>query len=144
MRNGPSIKVTLYLLLQSDVRVWREKDGWTDPFKLLAIDGEICTIDMPHGPANFRSIIVKSYYTLPEASQEEKEEIEGIKPFGDDRDEPIDAEKQPIKIRLMIVIYQPVERERGRFKKLKNKIRRTEDDRVNFSISFMIGKERAD
>ena len=62
MRNGPSTLTTLNLPLQSEVRVWREKDGWQGPYKLLAIDGETCTIDMPRGPTNFRSTVVKPFY----------------------------------------------------------------------------------
>ncbi len=62
MRNGPDMIHTLNLPLQSDVRVWREKDGWNGPFKLLAIDGHTCTIQMPYGPAQFRSTVVKPYY----------------------------------------------------------------------------------
>jgi hypothetical protein len=104
MRNGLSTKATLNLPFQSDMRVWREKDGWTGPFKFLATNGETCTIDMPHGPTNFRSTVVKPYYTLFEASQEE-EEIEGIELSDDDRDEPIDAEEQPVMKHLMVVIH---------------------------------------
>jgi hypothetical protein len=44
IRNGPNTKKLLELLLQSDVRVWREKDGWNRPFKLLAIEGETCAV----------------------------------------------------------------------------------------------------
>jgi hypothetical protein len=44
----------------------------------------------------------------------------------------------------MVVIYQFVKRGRGRLKKSKNKIRHIENDRANFSILFMTGKERAD
>jgi hypothetical protein len=93
MRNGPNIKATLSLFFQSDVRVWREKDGWTGLFKFFAINGEACTIDMPHGLTNFRSIVIKLYYILPEVSQEEKKEIEDIESPDDDRDEPINIEK---------------------------------------------------
>jgi hypothetical protein len=38
MRNSPDTKVTLDLPLQSDVQVWREKEGWKGPYKLLATD----------------------------------------------------------------------------------------------------------
>jgi hypothetical protein len=99
---------------------------------------------MPYRPTNFRSTVIKPYYILPEVSQEEEEEIEGIKSPDDDRDEPIDAEEQPVIKHPMIVIYQPVKRGRGRFRKSKNKIRHIENDRANFSISFITGKERAD
>ncbi|THC93999.1 hypothetical protein EYZ11_006508 [Aspergillus tanneri] len=68
MRNGPNIITTLDLPLQSDVRVWREKGGWKGPYKLLAVDGETCTVDMLHGPTKFRSTVVKPYHReeLPE------------------------------------------------------------------------------
>ena len=90
MRNGPDTRAILNLPIQSDVRVWREKDGWTGPFKLLASDGETCIIDMPYGPADFRSTVVKPYYTLPEAPQEEEDAEIG--PVDRDRDEPSDRD----------------------------------------------------
>ncbi|KAI0991809.1 hypothetical protein K3495_g16378, partial [Podosphaera aphanis] len=62
IRNGPSTEATLNLPINSMVRVWREKEGWKGPYKLLAIDGEACTLQMPHGPVNFRSTVVKPYY----------------------------------------------------------------------------------
>jgi hypothetical protein len=62
IRNGPNTKPVLTLPLQSDVRVWREKDGWNRPHKLLATDGQTCTIQMPYRPTNFRSTVVKPYY----------------------------------------------------------------------------------
>jgi hypothetical protein len=70
MRNGPDTKNILDLPLQSDVRVWREKEGWTGPYKLIATEEETCTIDMPRGPAKFRSTAVKPYFT-EQARQEE-------------------------------------------------------------------------
>jgi hypothetical protein len=63
---------------------------------------------MPHKPTNFQSTIIKLYYILPEAPQEKEEEkkkIEGIKSPDDDRDEPIDAEKQPVIKYPMVVIH---------------------------------------
>jgi hypothetical protein len=50
---------------------------------------------MPHRPTNFRLTVIKSYYilSLPEVPQEKKEEIEGIKSFNDDKDEPIDIKE---------------------------------------------------
>jgi hypothetical protein len=57
--------------------VWREKDGWIGPFKLLVNDGETCTIDMLYKPTNFRLIVVKLYYSLPEAPQEDKKDKDG-------------------------------------------------------------------
>jgi len=54
--------------------VWREKGGWSGPHKLIAIDGQTCTIQMPHGPTQFRSTVVKPYYSEEEPVQEVLEE----------------------------------------------------------------------
>ena len=62
MRNGLVVS-SLKLPIQSDIRVWREKEGWTGPFKLIATDGKTCTVEMPYGPTNFRSTVVKPYST---------------------------------------------------------------------------------
>jgi hypothetical protein len=70
MRNGPDTKNILDLPLQSDVRVWREKEGWTGLYKLIATEEETCTIDMSRGPAKFRLTAVKLYFT-EQARQEE-------------------------------------------------------------------------
>ena len=66
MRNGPNTESVLQLPLQSDVRVFREKKGWTGPYKLLAIDGETCTIDIDRRYIQFRSTVIKPYYTEDE------------------------------------------------------------------------------
>ena len=162
MRNGSNIITTLNLPLQSDVRVWREKGGWKGPYKLLAVDGETCTVDMPHGPTKFRSTIVKPYY------REETLEGEGaqrrVVADDDQVDQNIDAEPtdEPEK---PIVIQR---RGRGRPPGSKNKpkkqatIRRSnrrnaadhqdlEDQFINaiqegrdVSMALMTSKERAD
>jgi hypothetical protein len=63
MRNSPNTKITLDLPLQSDIRIWREKEGWKGPYKLITIDRETCTVNMPQGPAKFRLTVVKPYLT---------------------------------------------------------------------------------
>ena len=63
MRNGPNTRITLDLPLLSDVRVWREIEGWIGPFTLLSTEGETCTVQMPYGPTNFRTTVVKPYYS---------------------------------------------------------------------------------
>ena len=57
---------TLSLPILLEVRVWRKKDGWNRPYKLLAINGEICIIDILYRPTNFQSTVVKPYYTKEE------------------------------------------------------------------------------
>ncbi|KHJ31792.1 hypothetical protein EV44_g3458 [Erysiphe necator] len=61
-RNGPSIHEIPSLPLQSEVCVWREKNGWQGPFKVMATDGHIVTVDMLNVPATFRSTVLKPYY----------------------------------------------------------------------------------
>jgi hypothetical protein len=76
IRNGLDTKNTLDLPLQSDVRLWREKEEWTGPYKLIAIEKETCIIDMSRGPAKFRSTVIKPYLT-EQPCQEELEVLEG-------------------------------------------------------------------
>ena len=77
MRNGPNTSDTIDLPLQSEVRVWREKGGWSGPHKLIATDGrdgQVCVVQMPYGPTKFRSTVVKPYLRAspnPEPTQEE-------------------------------------------------------------------------
>lgn len=61
-RNGPDVNDRLALPLQSDVRVWREKEGWQGPYKLLAVEGHDFTLDLPNGPVKFRSTLVRPYF----------------------------------------------------------------------------------
>ncbi|KAL0943110.1 uncharacterized protein CTRU02_200996 [Colletotrichum truncatum] len=82
-RNGPDTGPIVNLPLRSQVRVWREKKGWTGPFTLAAINGETCTVDTPRGPKTFRSTVVKPYYEDPDqppnsiaAPEEEEPEAE--------------------------------------------------------------------
>jgi hypothetical protein len=62
MRNGPNTYKIHELPLQSDVLVYREKNRWSGPYKLIAINRETCTVQMPYGPTDFRSTVVKPYY----------------------------------------------------------------------------------
>ena len=52
----------LNLLLQSKVRVWREKKGQQGLYKFIAINSQTYTIQMPHRPSQFQSTIIKPYY----------------------------------------------------------------------------------
>ena len=70
MHNSLNTKSTLDLPLQSDVRVWREKDRQTGPYKLIATKEETYIINMLRGPAKFRSTAVKLYF-IKQACQEE-------------------------------------------------------------------------
>jgi len=62
IRNGPNVAPTLQLSPNDNVIIWRENKGWTGPFKLLSIDDTTATVDIPYGPTNFRTIVVKPYH----------------------------------------------------------------------------------
>ena len=53
IRNGLNITPILSLLILLEVRVWRKKKGWNEPYKLLAINGEIYIINILYRPTNF-------------------------------------------------------------------------------------------
>ncbi|KAI0999447.1 hypothetical protein K3495_g8752 [Podosphaera aphanis] len=73
-RNGPQISQIHNAPIGSQVLVWRiHQKKWTGPFKLIAITDETCTIEMPSGPTNFRSTVVKPY--LENNSSESNEAI---------------------------------------------------------------------
>jgi hypothetical protein len=65
---------------------------------------------MSYKLTNFRSTVVKPYYTLPETPQEEKG-IEDIEPFDSDKDKLIDqtpflknnAEERPRPISIVVI-----------------------------------------
>ena len=64
----------LSLLILSEVRVWRKKDGQNKPYKLLAIKGEIYTINILYGLTNFQSTVIKPYYIKEEIPDVPKQE----------------------------------------------------------------------
>ena len=49
------------LLFNSEVFVWRESDNWTGPYCLLAVEGEMCCVQLPSRLTSFRSMSVKPY-----------------------------------------------------------------------------------
>ncbi len=55
------------LFLNSNVLIWREnnanqRDKWTESFKFLDIEDEICKIDLSSESIDFRSTVIKSYH----------------------------------------------------------------------------------
>lgn len=70
MRNGPNITSTLSLPLDSDVLIWRENEPyWSGPYKLVAIDGYTCKVQVNNKVVDFRVTSVKPY------KRDEKEEL---------------------------------------------------------------------
>ncbi|KAI0995993.1 hypothetical protein K3495_g12188 [Podosphaera aphanis] len=93
-------------------KFWREKDDWIGPLKILALDGDICTVDLPHGPTNFRSAVVKPYY------KDDHAEIPTDKNSHGDS-EPIDLDEDEWTPHNEVA--DPPKRGRGRSKGSRNK-----------------------
>ena len=71
-RNGPNVEDIHALALGSDVLVWRTHiEKWTGPYRLLAVEDETCTVELPSGPTNFRSTSVKPYISDSTADADE-------------------------------------------------------------------------
>jgi hypothetical protein len=61
-RNGPRTENLHTLPIGSDVLVWRiHHKKWEGPYKLLSVQGETATLELPHGPTRFRTTSVKPY-----------------------------------------------------------------------------------
>ena len=52
----------LDLLLQSKVRVWCKKKRQQSPYKLITINSQTCTIQIPYRPSQFQLTVIKPYY----------------------------------------------------------------------------------
>ena len=67
------VSVVHDLPLDSDGLMWQEDNAgysskWTGTYKLLAIENEICILQLPNGSTNFRIIIVKTYLQEPSST----------------------------------------------------------------------------
>jgi hypothetical protein len=70
IRNGSKTTAIHNLLLNSPVLVWREgptgqPSYWSSLYNLLSIKNKTYTIQLPYGPTNFRSTVVKPYLVDP-------------------------------------------------------------------------------
>jgi len=61
-RNRPNMTLVYNLLLNSKVLIWRKSGSWNGPYCLLAVENEICCIQLPSGPTSFRSTSIKPYF----------------------------------------------------------------------------------
>ncbi|KAK6211233.1 hypothetical protein QIS74_10497 [Colletotrichum tabaci] len=152
-RNGPDTSPTLDLPLQSEVRVWREKKGWQGPFRLIAVDGETCTLEMPRGPRSFRSTVVKPYLRdahehdndVPAHEHDNDVHADGEEESPQGRDERDEIDPLAEEILDEIVVATGPVRRRGRPRKdaFSNLIDdcAPEDDTAD---AFLTSKEQAD
>ena len=70
-RKGPSVTAIHDTPLNSPVLVWLEGNTgqsgrWTGPFQLIGIEGENYKVQLPSGPKDFRTTVVKPYHEEPE------------------------------------------------------------------------------
>lgn len=61
-RNGPITSHLLNLPLNSEVVVFREGRGWSEPCRLIGMDGQTCQVELNGRPTNFRSTVVRPFY----------------------------------------------------------------------------------
>lgn len=78
-RNGPYIHDILTLPLRTEVLVWREKEGWTGPYEIAAIEGRTVRVDTPNGPKEFRVTQIKPFFREErEQTSEDNEAVEEL------------------------------------------------------------------
>ncbi len=75
MRNRPKTTAIYNLPLNSPILVWREgptgQPGyWSGLYNLLSIENKTYIIQLPHGPTNFCSTVVKPYLVDPEITED--------------------------------------------------------------------------
>ena len=71
IRNGPKIKglAPELLAIGSEVLVWKKKEGWKGPYKILSVTDSNVTVDMVNGPMVFRNTVCKPYYKVKNEKQ---------------------------------------------------------------------------
>ncbi|KAK2042452.1 hypothetical protein LZ31DRAFT_596376 [Colletotrichum somersetense] len=91
-----------------------KKTGWQGPFRLIAVNGTGCTVDLTRGPRTFRSTVVKPYYTdtIEEPSPEGSLEIPPEN-NGDDEDEPAATPVDDVRDTNVVNPKQPPRRKCG-------------------------------
>ena len=75
MRNRPKTTAIYNLPLNSPILIQREGptgqfNYWSSPYNLLSTKNKICTIQLPHRPTNFCSIIIKLYLVDPKITED--------------------------------------------------------------------------
>jgi hypothetical protein len=113
-RNGPNPAAysPMDLPLQNEMRVWRENGGWQGPFRVIAHNGQNVTLELPNGPATFRSTMVASYH---------KSFDQDISGASNDHTSVENADPSSIVIRPNSVPEAPVRRKKGRSKGSRNR-----------------------
>jgi hypothetical protein len=113
-RNGPDPAAysPMNLPLQNEVRVWRENGGWQGPFRVISHDGQNVTLELPNGPAIFRSTMVAPYH---------KSSDQNISGASNDYTSVENANPSSIVVRPNPVPEAPARKKRGRPKGSPNR-----------------------
>ena len=118
MHNRPKTTAIHGLPLNSPILVWREgptgQPGyWSNPYNLLSIENKTYTIQLPHGPTNFCSMVVKPYLVDPKITEDmQPEDNKNELPLPQTKPEPLPQTKprpQPIKHRRGRPCKYPIE-----------------------------------
>ena len=138
-RNGPDTMRMLPLSLElgSEVRIYREKKGWTGPYKVLSVTNADVTVNMENGPLAFRSTHVKPYNRHPDSNKHtESTPVEGPSDGYEDITATPDEAPAPFDY------PEPVRpRRRGRPRKVHFN---EEDGEQAENAAYMTHKERSD
>jgi hypothetical protein len=100
------------LPLQNEMRVWRKNGSWQGPFRIIAHNGQNVILELPNGPAIFRSIMVASYH---------RSFNQNISDAFNDHTSVKNANPSSIVIRPNPVPEAPVRRKKGRPKRSRNR-----------------------
>jgi hypothetical protein len=100
------------LPLQSEMRVWRENGGWQGSFRVITHDGQNVILDLPNGPATFRSTMVAPYHRSSD---------QGISGASNDYTSVENADPSSIVVRPNPVPEAPARRKKERPKGSRNR-----------------------
>jgi len=90
--NRPNTTLVYNLLLNSEVFVWRESSNWNRPYHLLAVENEMCCVQLLSGPTSFKSMSIKSYFQPEDNHNVKPDELETpVKP--DELEAPAEPDK---------------------------------------------------
>ena len=74
--NRPNTTLIYNLLLNSKVLMWHKSGNQTRPYRLLAIEGEMCHVQLPNKPTSFRSTSIKPYFQPKNTHNVKLDELE--------------------------------------------------------------------
>ena len=77
-RNRLNITLVHDLPLNSEVLIWRKSGKWTRPYCLLAVENEMCCVQLPSGLTSFKSISINPYFWPEDTYNIELDKLKAI------------------------------------------------------------------